>query len=231
MNTKHYLAGILTAVILSISFLACDPKEDDPTTNPITSTDIVKEVYGYFGKPSAEVVAILDQKGLTKSVISNIHGVVYTYLSADSLKLYAVFSINDTIKGSAYGEQESTSSFFDKLASNTNRFLSLFEKWENSLSIVDISNATYQGSLYADDYAFMEDYDDRALFLQNFQIKKSTLNTASSHYYGDNIKGYVEVFLDYDDNESDVSVVFEDNSIMEEKGKTTNNTWFRMKKY
>ena len=227
MNTKRFFAAIFAAAILSISFLACDPKEDDPTTNPTPSTDVVKEVYGFFGKSTDEVVAILDQKGLTKSVISNIQGVVYTYLSADSLKLYAVFSINDTIKGSAYGEQESTSSFFDKLASNTNRFLSLFEKWENSLSIVDIFNATYRGSLYADDYAFMEDYDDRALFLQNFQIKKSTLNAASSHYYGDNIKGYVEVFLDYDDNESDVSVVFEDNSIMEEKGKTTKNSWFR----
>src|SRR5574344_928684 len=128
MNLKRFFSAIFFSFILSISFLACDPKEDDPTPNPTPSTDVVKEVYGYFGKPTDEVVAILDQKGWTKSVISNIQGVVYTYLSADSLKLYAVFSINDTIKGSAYGEQESTSSFSDKLASNTNRFLSLFEK-------------------------------------------------------------------------------------------------------
>ena len=62
MNLKHYLAAIFSAAILSISFLSCDPKDDDPTTNPTPSTDVVKEVYGFYGKPTEEVVAILDQK-------------------------------------------------------------------------------------------------------------------------------------------------------------------------
>ena len=70
MNTKRFFAAIFAAAILSISFLACDPKEDDPTTNPTPSTDVVKEVYGYYGKTTDEVVAILDQKGWTKSIDS-----------------------------------------------------------------------------------------------------------------------------------------------------------------
>ena len=46
MNLKHYLAAIFSAAILSISFLSCDPKEDDPTPNPTITNDVVKEVYG-----------------------------------------------------------------------------------------------------------------------------------------------------------------------------------------
>ena len=68
MNTKRFFAAIFAAAILSISFLACDPKEDDPTTNPTPSTDVVKEVYGFFGKSTDEVVDKIKQKGWTKSL-------------------------------------------------------------------------------------------------------------------------------------------------------------------
>ena len=227
MNTKRFFAAIFAAAILSISFLACDPKEDDPTTNPPTSTDVVKEVYGYYGKTTDEVVAILDQKGLTKSVISNIQGVVYTYLSADSLKLYAVFSINDTIKGSAYGEQESTSSFSDKLASNTNKFISLFETMEQSLSTISLLNIAYIGKIIADSGTFNQEYYDRAEFLSDFQAKKSTLYFARSVFYGEEMSGNTHLYLNDEDIESAVFVVFEDNLVIEKLGKTTKNSWFR----
>ena len=87
MNLKHYLAAIFVAAILSISFLACDPKEDDPTTNPTPSTDVVKEIYGYYGKPASQVLSILDAKGLTKVSDSTELGVVYTYISEAQRKI------------------------------------------------------------------------------------------------------------------------------------------------
>ena len=39
------------------------------------------------------------------------------------------------------------------------------------------------------------------------------------------------IFLDYEDNDSEVYVVFEDSSIMEEKSRTTQNHWFRRLKH
>ena len=62
MNLKHYLAAIFAAAILSFSFLACDPKEDDPTPNPTPSNDVVKEVYGFYGKSEYQVLPLLMQK-------------------------------------------------------------------------------------------------------------------------------------------------------------------------
>ena len=227
MNTKRFFAAIFAAAILSISFLACDPKEDDPTPNPTPSTDVVKEIYGYYGKPASQVLSILDAKGLTKVSDSTELGVVYTYISADSLKVYAVYSIDNIIKGSYYGEFESPMLYIDKLASNTNKFLLLFEKWEQSLSTISLLNAIYRGNIYADEYEFFQDYEDRSIFLNDYQAKKNTINAVISEYFNSQIRAEVYSYLDYETEYTNVFVVFEDSSIMEEKSKTTRNSWFR----
>ena len=227
MNTKRFFAAIFAAAILSISFLACDPKEDDPTPNPTPSTDVVKEIYGYYGKPASQVLSILDAKGLTKVSDSTELGVVYTYIRADSLKVYAVYSIDNIIKGSYYGEFESPMLYIDKLASNTNKFLLLFEKWEQSLSTISLLNTVYQGNIYADEYEFFQDYEDRSIFLNDYQAKKTTINAVSSAYFNSQIRAEVYSYLDYETEYTNVFVVFEDSSIMEEKSKTTRNSWFR----
>ena len=227
MNTKRFFAAIFAAAILSISFLACDPKEDDPTPNPTPSTDVVKEIYGYYGKPASQVLSILDAKGLTKVSDSAELGVVYTYISADSLKVYAVYSIDNIIKGSYYGEFESPMLYIDKLASNTNKFLLLFEKWEQSLSTISLLNTVYQGNIYADEYEFFQDYEDRSIFLNDYQAKKNTINAVISEYFNSQIRAKVYSYLDYETEYTNVFVVFEDSSIMEEKSKTTKNSWFR----
>lgn len=227
MNLKHYLAAIFSAAILSISFLACDPKEDDPTTNPPTSNDVVKEVYGFYGKSESQVLPLLDAKGWAKVSDSSELGVVYTYISADSLKIYAVYSIDNIIKGSYYGEFESPMLYIDKLASNTNKFLLLFEKWEQSLSTISLLNTVYQGNIYADEYEFFQDYEDRSIFLNDYQAKKTTINAVSSAYFNSQIRAEVYSYLDYETEYTNVFVVFEDSSIMEEKSKTTKNSWFR----
>ena len=227
MNLKRFFSAIFAAAILSISFLACDPKEDDPTPNPTTTNDVVKEVYEFFGKPEAQVLSILDAKGLTKVSDSSELGVVYTYISADSLKLYAVYSIDNIIKGSYYGEFESPMLYIDKLASNTNKFLLLFEKWEQSLSTISLLNTIYQGNIHADEYEFFQDYEDRSIFLNDYQAKKNTINVVSSAYFNSQIRAEVYSYLDYVTENSKVFVLFEDSSIMEEKSKTTKNSWFR----
>ena len=227
MNTKRFFAAIFAAAILSISFLACDPKEDDPTTNPTTTNDVVKEIHGFYGKPAAQVLSILDAKGWAKVSHSSELGVVYTYISADSLKMYAVYSIDNTIKSSYYGEFESPMLYIDKLASNTNKFLLLFEKWEQSLSTISLLNAIYRGNIYADEYGFFQYYEDRSIFLNDYQAKKTTINAVSSAYFNSQVRAEVYCYLNDEDNESGVFVVFEDSSIMEEKSKITKNSWFR----
>ncbi|MBP1645575.1 MAG: hypothetical protein H6Q16_1150 [Bacteroidetes bacterium] len=226
MNTKHYLAAIFAAAILSIGFLSCDPKEDDPTTNPTTSTDVVKEIYGYYGKPAEQVIALLDAKGWMKITDSTSYGIIYTYLSIDSNKTYAIYSIDNTIKGSGYGEVEMPI-LINKLASNTNKFISLFEKWEESLSKISILNSVYQGTIIANDYQFEQDYESREMFLTDFQLKKPSLNSASSSFSNSQMRGYVSINLDYETDDSEVYVVFEDSLISENINKNNNNTWFR----
>ena len=227
MNTKRFFAAILAAVILSISFLACDPKEDEPTTNPTPSTDVVKEVYGFFGKPESYVLPILDAKGLTKVSDSSELGVVYTYISADSLKVYAVYSIDNTIKGAAYSVAENTSFITSKLASNVDKFFLLFENWEQSLSTCSILNSVYQGTVVADGFRFQHSYEDRAEFLNVYQTKKPTLNLAMSRHESPQTAGFVYLMIDYEGDESIVNVVFEDEILSSDMNKTTKNSWFR----
>ena len=227
MNLKRFFSAIFAAAILSISFLACDPKEDDPTTNPTPSTDVVKEVYGFFGKPEAQVLPLLDAKGWTKVSDSAELGVVYNYISADSLKVYAVYSIDNTIKGAAYSESESPITSYGKNASNTNKFISLFETMEQSLSTISLLNIAYIGKIIADSGTFNQEYYDRAEFLSDFQAKKSTLYFARSVFYGEEMSGNTHLYLNDEDIESAVFVVFEDNLVIEKSGKTTKNSWFR----
>ena len=227
MNTKRLLAAIFAVVILSIGFLSCEDKEDDTNTNPTTSTDVVKEIYGYYGKSAAQVLPILDAKNWTKETETTDIGVIYTYLSADSLKSFAVYSINDTIKGAAYSELENSENGLNKLATNVDKFLLLFEKYELSLSKCTILNSNYQGYIYVDDYGFTEEYTNRAAFLADYQTKKTTIKYASSAYENTKTTAIVGVYLD---RESDVSLVyarFQDKSIVTNKSKTNKNSWFR----
>ena len=227
MSTKHYLAAILTAAILSIGFLSCNPDDDEPPTNPTPSTDVVKEVYGFFGKPTAQVVQILDAKGWTKYIDSTDLGVIYNYFNIDSTKTYAVYSIDDTINRSLYCEYEQPIIFNQKLTSNTSKFLSLFEKWEQSFLALSTLNSVYQGFISADDSEFQQYYADRAAFLTDYQAKKSTIEIARSGYSNAEIQGFVNVYLDYETEDSGIIVVFMDSQVKENKGETTKNSWFR----
>ena len=137
MNPKHYLAAIFAAAILSFSFLSCDPKDDEPTPNPTPSTDIVKEIHGYYGKPAAQVIPIMDAKGWTKSAetLGDLTG--YDYYNSDSTKVYGIVTKNNIVKETHYMEVESTDFYKSKIAENADKFLSLFEKWEISLNNLD----------------------------------------------------------------------------------------------
>ena len=115
MNTKRFFAAIFAAAILSISFLACDPKEDEPTTNPTPSTDVVKEVYGFFGKPAAQVLSILDAKGWIKSMETSGELTGYDYYNSDSTKVYGIVTKNNIVKETHYMEVESTDFYKSKI--------------------------------------------------------------------------------------------------------------------
>ena len=143
MNTKRFFAAIFAAAILSISFLACDPKEDEPTPNPPTSTDVVKEIYGYYGKPAAQVIPIMDAKGWTKSMETSGNLAVYSYFNSDSTKVYGIITKNNIVNETHYMEVESKDFYKSKIAENADKFLSLFEKWEISLNSIMPSESQY----------------------------------------------------------------------------------------
>ncbi len=210
MNTKHYLAAILTAVILSISFLSCDPKEDDLTTNLTTSTDVVKEIHGYYGKPAAQVIPIMDAKGWTKSVETSGDLAGYDYFNSDSTKVYGIITKNNIVKETHYMEVESTDFYKSKLAENADKFLSLFEKWEISLNSIMPSESQYWGYINAYSLQFYQEYQSRDAFLSDFQAKKSTLTFAASAFTYGQFFGETFIHVDYNTKQSVVSVFFTD---------------------
>lgn len=227
MNTKRFFVAIFATVILSISFFACESKEDDSTPNPPTETDVVKEIYGYYGKSEAQVLPILDAKGWMKIVDSSELGVIYSYFSADSLNSYAVYSIDNIIKGVAYSVVKHPEYVFEKFATNNGKFYSLFENWEQSLSTISILNSVYQAEIYADEFEFYQDYEDRAIFLNDYQAKKSTLDMTSSSYTNSQMQGIIDFSIDYQMDNYQVYVMFQDDLLVEDMRKTTKNAWFR----
>ena len=223
MNPKHYLAAILTAAILSISFLACDPKEDDPTTNPPTSTDVVKEIYGYYGKPAAQVIPIMDAKGWTKSMETSGNLAVYSYFNSDSTKVYGIITKNNIVNETHYMEVESKDFYKSKIAENADKFLSLFEKWEISLNSLMPSESQYWGTINAYSLQFYQEYQSRDAFLSDFQAKKSTLTFAASAFTYGQFFGETFIHVDYNTKQSVVTVFFTDEPDISKANKTFKN--------
>ena len=223
MNTKRFFAAIFAAAILSISFLACDPKEDDPTTNPTPSTDIVKEIHGYYGKPAAQVIPIMDAKGWIKSMETSGELTGYSYLSSDSTKGYGIIILNGKVKETHYMEVESTDFYKSKLAENADKFLSLFEKWEISLNSIMPSESQYWGFINAYSLQFYQEYQSRDAFLSDFQAKKSTLTFAASAFTYGQFFGETFIHVDYNTKQSVVSVFFTDEPDISKANKTFKN--------
>ncbi len=221
MNTKHYLAAIFAAVILSISFLACDPKEDDPSINPITSTDIVKEVYGFYGKPYTQVTAELDKKGWAKSVETLGELTVYVYYNSDSTKKYLINLFSDTVKYIEYVEFESPEFSQNKLASSANKFHALFEKWELSINKIFPSEAQYMGIILADNFEYYQQHLVREEFLADYQYKKSTLNIGNCEFIYEGMVGGLRNTIDYEGKTSEIVFGFYSQDLYQEMSKTS----------
>ena len=223
MNTKRFFAAIFAAAILSISFLSCDPKEDDPTTNPPTSTDVVKEIYGYYGKPAAQVIPIMDAKGWTKSMETSGNLAVYSYFNSDSTKVYGIITKNNIVNETHYMEVESKDFYKSKIAENADKFLSLFEKWEISLNSLMPSESQYWGFINAYSLQFYQEYQSRDAFLSDFQAKKSTLTFAASAFTYGQFFGETFIHVDYNTKQSVVSVFFTDEPDISKANKTFKN--------
>ena len=223
MNTKHYLTAIFAATILSISFLACDPKEDDPTTNPTTSNDVVKEIYVYYGKPAAQVIPIMDAKGWTKSMETSGNLAVYSYFNSDSTKVYGIITKNNIVNETHYMEVESTDFYKSKIAENADKFLSLFEKWEISLNSIMPSESQYWSYIHSYSLQFYQEYQSRDAFLSDFQAKKSTLTFAASAFTYGQFFGETFIHVDYNTKQSVVTVFFTDEPDISKANKTFKN--------
>lgn len=206
MNTKHLLAAIFTVVVLSISFLSCEDKEDD-TNNPAT-TDVVKEIYGFYGKPVAQVVSVLDNKGWTKNSYPLGQYTDISYFNSDTTKKYIIEISNNIVIRSTYIETESKDAFSIKLQENANYFLSQFEKWGVSLKALFPSTAYFQGSIMADNLQITQGYTDYEKFLTDFQAKKATLNLAQHMITSEQITGFMTVKINYTEKKSNVYVEF-----------------------
>ena len=196
MNTKRFFAAIFAAAILSISFLACDPKEDDPTPNPTPSTDVVKEIYGFYGKPEAQVLSILDAKGWTRREHIFESGANYQYINSDSTKTYFIETYNDTVIFSEYNEFDK-GDINQKISTvNIHRFIQTFENWENIMSQIPHPNTIYSGLIVEDSSESSQIYSLRNEFLQDFQNKKPTIKYALSNYKSDSIVSQTGVSIE-----------------------------------
>ena len=208
MNTKRFFAAILAAVILSISFLACDPKDDDPTTNPTPSTDVVKEVYGFYGKPYTQVTAELDKKGWTKDTYPFGQYTEIAYFNSDTTKKYMIQISNDTVIRSTYLEAESSKYNYSKLQENANYYLSLFEEWDPSFKNLFPLTALFKGQIMADNFDTWNNYTDYAGFFADYQAKKTTLDLAYQQRISEKISGNLTVSINYTEKKSYTSVEF-----------------------
>ena len=226
MNTKRFFAAIFAAAILSISFLACDPKEDDPTPNPTPSTDIVKEIHGYYGKPAAHVLSVLDAKGWTRREHTFESGANYQYINSDSTKTYFIETWNDTVIFSEYNEFEKGDVNQEISTVNIHRFIQTFENWENIMSQIPHPNTIYSGFIVEDSSESAQRYDLRNEFLQDFQNKKSTLKYAASNYMSDSRVSQTGVFIEKEYQWYTVFVVYGD-KIYDYKNKENSLNNFR----
>ncbi len=221
MNTKRFFAAIFAAAILSISFLACDPKEDDPTTNPTPTFDLVKEVYGFYGKPYTQVTAELDKKGWTKRVDTLGDLTVYVYYNSDSTKKYLLNLFSDTVKYIEYVEFESPEFSQNKLASSANKFHALFEKWELSINKIFHSEAQYMGIILADNFEYYQQHLVREEFLADYQYKKSTLNIGDCEFIYEGMVGGLRNTIDYEGKTSEIVFGFYSQDLYQKISKTS----------
>jgi hypothetical protein len=221
MRKRSFFAALLALLVVSMVFLSCDPKEDDNTTNPTSTTNIVKEVYGFYNMPTAKAKSILEKKGWIKKVIPYGAGAEILYYSPDTTKSYYLISKGDTITYSSYGEKESSFIRQTKLAENFGRFLQTFEKWEPLIYNIKPSDATYEGYIYANEGEYEQNCSDRAAFLAEYNTKKTTLIKAISGFRNEKIYGKVTISLDYYANNTLVYIEFGLPDFKKQSPKTT----------
>lgn len=213
MNTKRYLASIFATLILSISFLSCNPYDEDSQTKPSISVDVVQEVYGYYGKHISEATAVLDKKGWTKVVSEFTGGIDYSYYNRERTQTYSLNVYEDTIRLSCFTEKENLNKLDSKLANIDNKLLITFEYWEISVLKIFPNYDEYQGQIIADNGGFNDTYIDRELFLNDYYTKKPSINFVHVRFYYDNSQGYISVNDNHYEQTSSVKIVFADKNI------------------
>ena len=223
MKRKFNLLAILLLLAVSFGFLSCKDKEDDTNTNPTTSTDVIKEIYSYYGKTAAQVLPILDAKGWTKSMETSEELTRYSYFNSDSTKKYLINLFNDTVKYIEYVEFESSGFYGSKIEKNTDKFLSLYEKMELSFNSITPSQSKYWGAILADSLQFNQKYQSRDAFISDFHAKKSTLSYASTAFIYGKFYGETNIRVDYQSQHSLISVFFTDITHNFQKKKTLKN--------
>ena len=213
MNLKRFFAAIFAAVILSISFLSCDPKEDDPTTNPTPTVDVVKEVKSFYQRPYTEVASILDKKGLIKNVQYPKDGLNIFYFNQDSTMGYTIYIFQDTVTAVSYFNLESADVMNTKLQENANKFISTFEKWDSCLQVILPSNYLFFGEIDAQNGEFWQEYTNYTLFMEHFVEKKSSLDFVFSSFKNDEIRLILRMVIDYNSKRSTISIICNEPSV------------------
>ncbi|MDD2530360.1 MAG: hypothetical protein PHN41_03950 [Bacteroidales bacterium] len=208
MNTKRFFAAIFVAAVLSISFFACDPKEDDVVPKPTVTNNIATQLYGFIGKNYTVAEAVLDSLGWTKTIYPFGSLIQIQYFNVDTTKLYTIYFLEDTITSSYYIEQESAEISQFKLAEKFGRFLQNFEKWEPFLYNLRPSGASFIGLIQADEGEFFNAYTDRSAFWDEYRVKKPTLVNATAGFTNEKMVATVQVFLDYFEKSSYVEISF-----------------------
>lgn len=218
---KHLFSNLVLILILafSFSFVSCSDDTDD-TNKP--NMDIVSEIYSYYNKPIANVLAALDTKKWNKVYFpagTKENYDLYMYYNADSTQFYLVGVIlNNTtfdVRYLHYGT--SINPTFMKSVTNNDIFISKFADWESKLQSY-FTNPTFYAYLSADNGINFDNYYNREDFLVSFAAKRTNLDIAYAYSIGNDFSGGVG-FEILDNAESFVFVSFHNSGLIINKNK------------
>lgn len=218
---KHLFSNLVLILIVAFSFSLFSCSDDSDETNK-PNKDIVSEIYSFYNKPIANVLAALDTKKWNKVYFpagTKENYDLYMYYNADSTQFYLIGVIlNNTtfdVRYLHYGT--SINPTFMKSVTNNNIFISKFADWESKLQSY-FTNPTFYAYLSADSGNFFNTYSNREEFLVDFAAKRTNLNVAYSYSIGNDFAGKVG-FEIHDNAESFVFVNFYNTGIIINKNK------------
>ncbi|MDD2192252.1 MAG: hypothetical protein PHO12_06900 [Bacteroidales bacterium] len=211
------LTVILLAMFGLVLFNSCkDDKDDNPQP---TATNILNELKGYAGQSADQIASIMQSKGfrLSESEVE-FEIAFYTFINSDSTKQYDFMEYESKICMLSY-----------EIINNTrSTLISTFEKnSQNAISfIANTPLISYEAEIGFDEFDSQE-YDNRSLFLADYNINKNNAIYISEFWMTANY--IVGSEFNYEEEDGHYSLIgYGDMNLMPPFFKSNNKSIFEM---